>query len=120
MGGGRKNQKEVKAMKHWRLKRLTAGEKPGTGEWEVSPWWSSFLPLLYKSKSYYFPLQRHELPITPYREKNGKMVVSPSMEAEYWNGWLVALWQAIGSLVDRATAKLKAIIHKPDPEDIPF
>lgn len=104
-------------MKHWRLKRLIpAGDKLGTGEWEVSPWWSSFLPFIYKSKSYYFSHTLKELPITPYRYRpqSGRDVISRSMTAEYWNGWLPTLWRI-------TSAKIKAIRKtKTEQEDIPF
>lgn len=114
MGGGRKNQKEVKAMKHWRLKREGS-------RWVVKPYWAMpFIPL-YKARIIEFWLTRAEYPIRPYRVKpDGREVPAYGIGTLEWNGWLVALWQAIGSLVDRAKTKIKAIRKPKDMEDIPF
>lgn len=109
-------------MRYFRLRRTIRAEGGyGTGEWEVSPWWSHYFPLVYKSRRFYFACGRWEMPVTSYRVRNGKMVVSRAMTSyPYWNGWLVALWRAIGSFLNRATAKIKAITHKHNTEEIPF
>ncbi len=79
-----------------------------------------FIPL-YKVRIVEFWLTRAEYPIRPYKVKpDGREVPAYHIGTLEWDGWLVRITRAIGSLVDRATAKLKAIIHKPDPEDIPF
>lgn len=111
MGGGRKNQKEVGKMKKWTLERRDY-------IWIVKPYWAKFMPFIYPVRVIEFWLSRKEYPITPYRERNGKLTPSYSVGFRTWDGWLVKIARAIGSLVERATAK-KAI-RKPDPEDIPF
>lgn len=109
-----------KAMKHWRMKRTIGAEgRFGTGEWELSPWWSSYLPFIYKSRKFLFPYRRYELPLTPYRtRKNGKDVVSPCWTAEVWNGWLPTIWNALNHIIREAKYKIKAL--RDNPEDIPF
>lgn len=109
-------------MRYFRLRRTIGAEgRYGTGEWEVSPWWSYYFPLAYKSRRFYFACGRWEMPVTSYRVRNGKMVVSRAMTSyPYWNGWLPSLLRGLLDRINRINAKVKALTHKQDAEEIPF
>ncbi|MEM0326840.1 MAG: hypothetical protein QW733_07410 [Desulfurococcaceae archaeon] len=107
-------------MKKWRLKRLWV-DKPGTGEWKASPWWSSFFPFLYRSRWFYFGCSVRELPITPYRVRNGVDVVARCcFTAEGWDGWLVKVLGLCAGLVEKLRFSVSSLRYKRDADDLPF
>lgn len=97
-------------MKRFRIRKIN------TAEWEVSPWWSSFFPFIYRSKSYCL-LSKKEFQMTTYRERNGKCVrTRPGMEAEYWNGWLIKIIHKTKNKI----YDIKSMRRRTEEDDIPF